>query len=197
CGKPPKPGPAQPSPASDAGHVRGPRQLSDESAVPLLRASCRPYARVMPRPPRIQVAGGTYHVTCRGNRRQAIFQDDDDRRRFLAVRDRVIRRYGWRLHAFCLMTNHFHLLVRTPQPNLSRGMQRLNSESAAYFNDRFGLVGHLFQQRFGSRLIETEEYFDEAQRYIAFNPVRAGLCQDPSEWPWSSSFGMSNFAFDR
>jgi REP-associated tyrosine transposase len=151
----------------------------------------------MPRPPRIQIAGGTYHVTCRGNRRQAIFQDDDDRRRFLAVRDRVIRRYGWRLHAFCLMTNHFHLLVRTPQPNLSRGMQRLNSEYAAYFNDRFGLVGHLFQQRFGSRLIETEEYFEEAQRYIAFNPVRAGLCEHPAEWPWSSFFGMSNFAFDR
>jgi putative transposase len=95
------------------------------------------------------------------------------------------------------MTNHFHLLVRTPQPNLSRGMQRLNSEYAAYFNDRFGLVGHLFQQRFGSRLIETEEYFDETQRYIAFNPVRAGLCEHPAEWPWSSFFGMSNFAFDR
>lgn len=113
------------------------------------------------------------------------------------MRDKVIRRFGWRLHDFCLMTNHVHLLVCTPEPNLSSGMQRLNSEYAAYFNDRFGLVGHLFQQRFGSRLIENEEYFAEARRYIAFNPVRAGLCRHPSEWPWSSFFGVSDIAFDR
>jgi putative transposase len=151
----------------------------------------------MPRPPRVLIAGGIYHVTSRGNRRQAIFQDDYDRRRFLALRDRIVRRYGWRQHAFCLMTNHFHLLVETPQPNLSRAMQRLNSEYAGYFNDRFGLVGHLFQQRFASRVIETDEYFAEAMRYIAFNPVRAGLCSHPSEWPWSNFFDVQNFAFDR
>ena len=95
------------------------------------------------------------------------------------------------------MTNHFHLLVETPEPNLSRGMQRLNSAYAGYFNERFGLVGHLFQQRFGSRLIETDEYFGEAMRYIAFNPVRAGLCSRPSDWPWSSFFGVRDFRFDR
>ena len=151
----------------------------------------------MPRPPRIQVPGGTYHVTARGNRRQTIFHDDDDRRRFLALRRTVTRRYGWRLHAFCLMTNHFHLLIETPEPTLSVGMQRLNSEYATYFNERFGFVGHLFQQRFGSRLIETEEYFAEALRYIAFNPVRAGLCEHPHEWLWSSFFGKKDLRLER
>ena len=95
------------------------------------------------------------------------------------------------------MTNHFHLLIETPEPTLSVGMQRLNSEYATYFNERFGFVGHLFQQRFGSRLIETEEYFAEALRYIAFNPVRAGLCEHPHEWPWSSFFGKKDLRFER
>jgi REP-associated tyrosine transposase len=151
----------------------------------------------MPRPPRIQLAGGTYHVTSRGNRRQSIYHDDDDRRSFLAMRDRVVVRCGWRVHAYCLMTNHFHLLVETPRPNLSAGMQRLKCEYAAYFNERHSLVGHLFQQRFGSRLIETEEHLLEALSYIAFNPVRAGLCEHPSEWPWSSFHGAAELVFDR
>jgi putative transposase len=151
----------------------------------------------MARPLRLQVAGGIYHVTSRGNRRQAIYQDDDDRRQFLALRDRVVRRYGWQIHAYCLMTNHFHLLVETPQPNLSAGMQRLKSEYASYFNSRFALVGHLFQQRFGSSLIEGDEYYEEALRYVAFNPVKAGLCAHPADWPWSSFFGQRDLRFDR
>ena len=160
-------------------------------------APAQAYARPVARPLRIQVAGGTYHVTSRGNRRQAIYQDDDDRRQFLAFHDRVVQRYGWVLHAYCLMTNHFHLLVETPEPNLSAGMQRLKSEYATYFNDRFALVGHLFQQRFGSSLIEGDEYYTEALRYIAFNPVKAGLCQHPTDWPWSSFFGAKELRFDR
>ena len=95
------------------------------------------------------------------------------------------------------MTNHFHLLIETPQPNLSAGMQRLKSEYATYFNARFGHVGHLFEQRFGSRLIEDEEYFIEAIRYIAFNPVKAGFCDHPAAWPWSSFFGDTASRFDR
>jgi len=150
----------------------------------------------MARAPRVQFAGGVYHVTARGNRRQAIYQDDDDRRRFLRIHDRVVRRYGWRIHAYCLMTNHFHLLIETPEANLSRGMQRLNSEYATYYNTRFALVGHLFQQRFVSRIIESEMYFHEVLRYIAFNPVRAGLCEHPAEWPWSSFHGAQVFRFD-
>jgi REP element-mobilizing transposase RayT len=107
-----------------------------------------------------------------------------------------VHRYGWRIHAYCLMTNHFHLLVETPDANLSRGMQRLNSEYATYFNTRFAHVGHLFQQRFVSRLIESEHYFLEALRYIAFNPVRAGLCEHPADWPWSSFHGAWTAKFD-
>lgn len=151
----------------------------------------------MARPPRLQVAGGIYHVTSRGNRRQSIYYDDEDRRFFLALQKHVAARYWWCLHAHCLMGNHFHLLVETPIPNLSAGMQRLKSEYAAYFNGRHSFEGHLFQQRFGSRLIESEEYFSEALRYIALNPVRAGLCGHPSEWPWSSFSGATEMAFDR
>jgi putative transposase len=151
----------------------------------------------MARPPRIQVPGGIYHVTSRGNRLQPIYHDDFDRRFFLALRDRVIRRCEWRLHAYCLMTNHFHLLVETPIPNLSTGMQRLKGDYADYFNGRYSFEGHLFQQRFGSRLLETEEYFSDALRYIAMNPVKAGLCEHPADWPWSSFYGATELSFDR
>ena len=150
----------------------------------------------MPRAPRVQIPGGTYHVTARGNRRQVIYHDDDDRRQFIAFRDTITRRYRWRLHAWCLMTNHFHLLVEVPELTLSRGMQRLNSTYAAYFNARFSHVGHLFQQRFISRLIDSEEYFAEALRYIAFNPVRAGLCDYPADWAWSSFYGATDFILE-
>ena len=151
----------------------------------------------MPRPPRIQVSGGIYHVTSRGNRRQSICHDDHDRRRFLATRRP--RNQPLRVASSRLLPhdNHFHLLVETPKPNLSSGMQRLKCDYAAYFNERHSLDGHLFQQRFDSRLIETEEYFAEALRYIALNPVRAGLCEHPFDWPWSSFYGATEFAFDR
>jgi REP element-mobilizing transposase RayT len=95
------------------------------------------------------------------------------------------------------MTNHFHLLIDTPTPTLSDGMQRLKCNYAAYFNERYSLEGHLFQQRFDSRLIETEEHLFNSLSYIALNPVRAGLCDDPSEWPWSSFYGARDLVFDR
>lgn len=152
----------------------------------------------MSRPHRLQIAGGTYHVTSRGNRRQSIYHDDHDRRMFLALRNQVVRRCGWRELAYCLMTNHFHLLIETPAPNLSLGMHRLNGEYARYFNERHSVDGHLFDRRFGSRLIETEEYLADALRYIASNPVEAGLCAHPRDWRWSSFYGVArNFEFDR
>jgi putative transposase len=151
----------------------------------------------MARTSRVQIAGGTYHVMSRGNRRQAIYHDDHDRRRFLGFRDTVFRRYGWRLYAYCLMTNHFHLLIETSEANLSPGMQLLISRYARYFNERFSLEGHLFQQRFTSRLIGTEEQYAEVLRYIAFNPVRAGLCAHPSDWPWSNFSAAADLVFDR
>jgi putative transposase len=149
----------------------------------------------MPRPPRLQVPGGIFHLTSRGNRRQSIYHDNHDRRMFLILRDRVVQRYGWGLHAHCLMTNHFHLLVETPEPNLSEGMHRLNGGYARYFNDRYELDGHLFDRRFGSRLVETDEDLAGTLSYIAFNPVKAGLCNHPWEWRWSSFYGRRDYAF--
>jgi REP-associated tyrosine transposase len=152
----------------------------------------------MPRPTRLQIAGGTYHVTSRGNRRQAIYHDDDDRRYFLQLCDRVARRRAWRVHAYCLMTNHFHLLLETPEPNLSTGMHQLNGVYAKQFNERHSWDGHLFDKRFESRLVESESHYMEVLRYVAFNPVRAGLCAHPSEWRWSSFYGGEDgFVFDR
>src|SRR5438874_2291483 len=140
----------------------------------------------MARPRRLQVAGGFFHVTARGNRRQPVFTDDVDVERFLAILAEVAARYGWRVHAYCLMTNHYHLLVETPEANLSAGFHRLNFLYAQWFNRRHGLDGHLFQGRFHSVLIERQEHLIELARYIVLNPVRAGLCGHPGEWRWSS-----------
>ena len=152
----------------------------------------------MPRPPRLEIAGGVYHITTRGNRRQAIFGDDIDRRRFLDLFDEALRRHKWRQRAYCLMSNHYHLFIETPEPTLSTGMHYLNGVYAKKFNERHVVGGHLFEARFGSELIETEAYFGEVLRYVAFNPVRAGLCEHPGEWPWSSWAGVdARFLFDR
>jgi REP-associated tyrosine transposase len=144
------------------------------------------YGEPMPRPHRLQVAGGIYHLTSRGNRRQRIFLDDHDRQTFLGIAETVVGRRNWRCHAYCLMPNHYHLLVETPAPDLSSGMQALNSRYAAGFNWRYGLVGHLFQGRFHSLLVESERHLLELVRYVLLNPVRAGLCERPQEWEWSS-----------
>jgi REP element-mobilizing transposase RayT len=119
-------------------------------------------------------------------RKTATFRDDADRRRFLDLFQTTLLRYGWELHAYCLMTNHFHLLVTTPDPNLSAGMQYLNSCYAQWFNQRHGLEGHFVERRFYSRLVETEEYLLTLARYILLNPVRAGLCRSAGDWRWSS-----------
>jgi len=152
----------------------------------------------MPRPPRVQDEG-IYHVTARGNRRQAIFRNDDDRRFFLALFDRAVQRYAWRSLAFCLMTNHFHLVIGSPAGTLSQGMHCLNSAYARSFNEQHSVDGHLFDRRFGSRFIETESHLHELYRYLAFNPVRAGLCERLTDWPWSSfrNIDGSRFLFDR
>lgn len=152
----------------------------------------------MPRPPREQLAGAIYHVTARGNRRQAIFVDDEDRVRFLAMYRRVVKKYAWRSRAFCLMSNHYHLVVETLEPTLSAGMHALNSLYAQKFNERHGVDGHLFESRFRSARVESESYLEELLRYVASNPVRAGLCAHASEWPWSSFFGVGReFGIDR
>jgi putative transposase len=140
----------------------------------------------MARPPRLQSPGAAYHVTSRGVARQAIFRDEVDRRQFLTLLDDVVTRYEWSCHAFVLMTTHYHLLVRTPNPDLARGMQRLNACYAQHFNRRHGETGHRFERRYHSVLIESDAHALELIRYLALNPVRAGACRDAASWPWSS-----------
>lgn len=140
----------------------------------------------MPRPPRLQLAGGVFHVTARGNRKQDIFWDDVDRRAFLAVLEATVAHCRWQCHAYCLMPNHFHLVVETPEPNLSAGVQRLNGKYAQWFNYRHELTGHLFQGRFHSTLVESNWHLLELSRYVVLNPARSGLCSDPADWSWSS-----------
>jgi len=140
----------------------------------------------MPRPPRQEVAGGTYHVSNRGNRRQTIFRADPDYELFLSLLGKVVNRLDWVCHAYCLMPNHVHLLLTTPEANLSGGLQRLLGSYARLFNDRHGVDGHLFQGRFRSVLVERTEHLLEVARYLPLNPVRAELCPDPAEWRWSS-----------
>ena len=148
----------------------------------------------MARPPRLQLAGGIYHVTSRGNRRQEIFTDDRDRLRFLVLLDQVANRVGWVGHAYCLMPNHFHLVVETPSPTLSAGLQWLNGTYAQWFNWRHRKDGHLFQGRFHSVLVETDPHLLELSRYTVRNPVRARLCASPIDWPWSSCRAMLGLA---
>jgi REP element-mobilizing transposase RayT len=140
----------------------------------------------MPRPLRPQVAGGFYHVTCRGNRKQTIFRDPDDHRFHLWCLDHVAARYEWRVLTYVHMTNHFHLTLITEQPTLSRGMQWLNGVYGQVFNKREGSTGHLFQGRFHSVAIESDEQLLTCVRYDVMNPVRAGLCEHPLAWRWSS-----------
>ena len=140
----------------------------------------------MPRALRPPIENGLYHVTARGNRRCAIYRDDADRTYFLGVLANVVERLAWRLHVYCLMTNHYHLVVQTPLANISRGMQRLNSMHAQWFNWRHELDGHLFQGRFHSVDVEEESHFIELSRYVVLNPVRAGIAEHPAAYRWSS-----------
>src|SRR5262245_17657940 len=140
----------------------------------------------MPRPPRVAPPGGIFHITSRGNRRQIIFFDDDDRRWFIRLLDRVVLKCRWKCHAYCLMDNHIHLLIETPDENLSEGMQWLLGRYAQDFNWRHGFDGHLFQGRFKSETVTSERHLLELSRYIVLNPVRARICARAEAWPWSS-----------
>jgi putative transposase len=140
----------------------------------------------MARPLRIEFAGALYHVTARGNERRSIFFSDDDRSRFLDTLGEVCARFNWRCHAFCQMTNHYHLLVETPEANLSRGMRQLNGVYTQYINRRHRRVGHLFQGRFTGILVQKEIYLLELARYIVLNPVRARMVPAAGKWLWSS-----------
>jgi len=140
----------------------------------------------MARPLRIEFPGALYHVTTRGNARRAIFKSDSDRWRFLETLDDTTERHHWLVHAYCLMPNHYHLLVETPEGNLSAGMRRLNGVYTQKFNHRNQQIGHLFQGRFKAILVDKESYFLELCRYVVLNPVRAGLVDVPEDFAWSS-----------
>jgi putative transposase len=140
----------------------------------------------MPQPRRIPGITGPFHVTARGNRGQAIFIENADRTRFMELLTRVASESKATIHAYCLMTNHYHLVLECESRILSRGMQRLNGAYAQWFNRRHDLSGHLFRHRFYAGLITSDAHLIELTRYLALNPVRAGLCTSPESWPWSS-----------
>ena len=144
----------------------------------------------MARPIRLEFAGALYHVTSRGDRREAIYEDDADRERFLTVFAEVVRDFNWVCHAYCLMGNHYHLLIETPDANLSKGMRQLNGVYTQASNRRHGRVGHLFQGRFKAILVDADSYLLEVARYVVLNPVRARMMRDPAKWPWSSYRAM-------
>jgi putative transposase len=138
------------------------------------------------RPPRIEQAGGVFHVVARGNERVLVFRGDRDRERFLEILGEVAGRYRWRVLAYCLMGNHFHLLVMTLEPTLARGMRQLNGVYAQWFNRRHGRVGHLFQGRYKAVSVQTDAQLRRAVRYVIRNPIRAGLTSRPEQWCWTS-----------
>ena len=140
----------------------------------------------MARQLRLEFPGAIYHVTARGNARAEIFLDNEDRDSFLAVFAECVARFGWLCHAYCLMDNHYHLLIETPDANLSAGMRQLNGVYTQRFNRRHGRVGHVFQGRFKAILVERDSYLLELCRYVVLNPVRAKMVRDAAQYGWSS-----------
>jgi putative transposase len=148
----------------------------------------------MARPLRIQGPGLTYHITSRGVRQTRIYLDERDRRHFLTLLADVVERYALLCHAYCEMTNHFHLAVTTTEANVSRAIQQLNGDYARWWNWRHERTGHVFQARFGSQLVQDDAYLINVCRYIVLNPVRAGVVESPEQWPWSSYRAMIGLA---
>jgi REP element-mobilizing transposase RayT len=146
----------------------------------------------MPRHLRLQYQDAIYHVTAHGNGRQKIVRDDDDRCRLEDYLGRAVVRCSWRAYAYVIMSNHFHLIVKTPEPNLARGMQVLLSSYANAWARRHRFHGHVFQGRYRTELVEDETYLWTVTRYVHLNPVRARIAEQPAAWPWSSYPGYAH-----
>ncbi len=140
----------------------------------------------MPRKPRLEFPGAIFHINHRGNHQEHIFLDDDDGKLFLNLLQATLQRMNWICHAYCLMGNHYHLLMETPEGILSRGMAWLNSVYTQKFNQQYGLTGRLFQSRFHSKLVDGDAHFLATVRYIIRNSIEANIVEDAGDWPWSS-----------
>src|SRR3990167_5084236 len=144
----------------------------------------------MARPIRIEYPGALYHITSRGNEQKSIYVNDSDRRYFIALLEQTLKRFNWICYSYCLMDNHYHLLIETVDPTLSKGMRYLNGVYTQRMNREYSRVGHLLQGRFKAIIVEKESYLLELCRYIVLNPVRAKLVKMPEEYPWSSYRAM-------
>lgn len=147
----------------------------------------------MARPLRIEFAGALYHVTSRGDGLEDIYLDDSDRSNYIEVLKEVCTRFNWVVHAYCLMTNHYHILIETPESNLAKGMRHLNGVYTQRFNRKNKRVGHVFQGRYKAILVDKEAYLLELARYIVLNPVRARMVRAAKDWPWSSYRATAGF----
>ncbi len=144
----------------------------------------------MARPLRIEFPGALYHITSRGNARSDIFLDSSDRTRFLDLLGKVCERYNWQCYAYCLMTNHYHVVVETAEANLAQGMRQLNGVYTQTFNRHHHRVGHIFQGRYISILVARDSYLLEVIRYVLLNPVRANMTRTAGQYPWNSYRAM-------
>lgn len=140
----------------------------------------------MARPLRIKYEGAVYHITARGNEQRSIYEDQKDRLIFFDILYEVKKRYNFFIHAYCLMDNHYHLIIETPEANLSNGMRQINGMYTQFYNRKYSRVGHLFQGRYKSILIQKDSHLLEACRYVVLNPIRANIVKYPWQYTWSS-----------
>lgn len=144
----------------------------------------------MSRPLRLEIPGGLYHVTSRGDRREDIYHDDTDRLAWLSVLGQTCERYNWRIHAWCQMSNHYHMIIETVEGNLSAGMRHVNGVYTQAVNRRHDRSGHVYQGRYKAILVERDSYLLELSRYVVLNPVRAAMVKHARQWKWSSYHAM-------